>query len=186
MSSVITPRSSSTAISVRGEVVTDRPDHADVGEKAGRQGEVDGGSAEHALAFPERSGYGVEGDRADNGQRQGGPFRCGLRTPPSYGHSECENEPVKAIQITEFGGPEVLELVELPDPEPGAGETVVTIAPDRGQLRRYPCDPQRLPGQAELCRFIPGVELTGVNRRRSPGRRGCSQRSLRREGRGAE
>ena len=28
---------------------------------------------------------------------------------------------MRAILITEFGGPEVLNLVELPDPEPTAG-----------------------------------------------------------------
>ena len=35
---------------------------------------------------------------------------------------------MKAIQIEEFGGPEVLEVVELPDPEPGEGEVVVEVA----------------------------------------------------------
>jgi NADPH:quinone reductase len=34
---------------------------------------------------------------------------------------------VKAIQIEEFGGPEVLEHVELPDPEPSDGEVVVDV-----------------------------------------------------------
>ena len=35
---------------------------------------------------------------------------------------------MRAIQIKEFGGPEVLELVELPDPEPGEGEILVEVA----------------------------------------------------------
>jgi len=35
---------------------------------------------------------------------------------------------MRAIQIQEFGGPEVLELVELPDPEPGDDEVVVEVA----------------------------------------------------------
>ena len=35
---------------------------------------------------------------------------------------------MKAIRIEEFGGPEVMELVELPDPEPGEGEVVVEVA----------------------------------------------------------
>jgi NADPH:quinone reductase len=34
---------------------------------------------------------------------------------------------MKAIQVTEFGGPEVLELVELPDPEPADGIAVVDV-----------------------------------------------------------
>jgi enoyl reductase len=33
----------------------------------------------------------------------------------------------RAIQYTEFGGPEVLTLVEIPDPEPGPGEVSVRI-----------------------------------------------------------
>jgi NADPH:quinone reductase-like Zn-dependent oxidoreductase len=29
---------------------------------------------------------------------------------------------MRAVQITRFGGPEVLEIVDLPDPVPGDGE----------------------------------------------------------------
>jgi NADPH:quinone reductase len=34
---------------------------------------------------------------------------------------------MRAIQITEFGGPEVLRLVDLPDPTPGVGEEVFDV-----------------------------------------------------------
>jgi NADPH:quinone reductase-like Zn-dependent oxidoreductase len=34
---------------------------------------------------------------------------------------------VKAIQIAEFGGPEQLKLVEVPDPEPSDGMVVVDV-----------------------------------------------------------
>jgi NADPH:quinone reductase len=34
---------------------------------------------------------------------------------------------MRAIQIKEFGGPEVLQLVELPDPEPGPGEVRIKV-----------------------------------------------------------
>ena len=34
---------------------------------------------------------------------------------------------MRAVGITEFGGPEVLHLVELPDPEPGPGEVRVRV-----------------------------------------------------------
>ena len=34
---------------------------------------------------------------------------------------------MRAIQITEFGGPEVLKLTELPTPEPGPGETLIRV-----------------------------------------------------------
>jgi NADPH:quinone reductase len=34
---------------------------------------------------------------------------------------------VRAVQIDEFGGPEVLQVVELPTPEPGAGEVLIDV-----------------------------------------------------------
>ncbi len=34
---------------------------------------------------------------------------------------------MRAIQMTEFGGPEVLRLAELPRPEPGAGEALIRV-----------------------------------------------------------
>jgi NADPH2:quinone reductase len=35
---------------------------------------------------------------------------------------------MRAIQMTEFGGPEVLRLVELPTPEPGPGEVLIRVS----------------------------------------------------------
>ena len=35
---------------------------------------------------------------------------------------------MKAIQVKQFGGPEVMELVDLPVPEPKANEAVVKLA----------------------------------------------------------
>lgn len=34
---------------------------------------------------------------------------------------------MRAVQITEFGGPEVLKVVELPDPEPVEGTVLVDV-----------------------------------------------------------
>jgi NADPH2:quinone reductase len=34
---------------------------------------------------------------------------------------------MRAIRIERFGGPEVMDLVELPDPEPGDGEVLVEV-----------------------------------------------------------
>ncbi len=34
---------------------------------------------------------------------------------------------MRAVQITQFGGPEVLEVTELPDPEPGGGAVVCDV-----------------------------------------------------------
>ncbi|MDQ2700673.1 MAG: zinc-binding dehydrogenase, partial [Actinomycetota bacterium] len=72
----------------------------------------------------------------------------------------CEDERVKAIQITEFGGPEVMNLVELPEPQVGPGEELVRIlrtgvnyADTHATSNSYIAE-QQLP-------FIPGVELVG-------------------------
>jgi NADPH:quinone reductase len=35
---------------------------------------------------------------------------------------------MRAIQMTEFGGPEVLKLADLPTPEPGPGETLIRVS----------------------------------------------------------
>ena len=35
---------------------------------------------------------------------------------------------MRAVQITRFGGPEVLEIVDLPDPEPRDGEQLYDVA----------------------------------------------------------
>ena len=67
---------------------------------------------------------------------------------------------MKAIRITEFGGPEVMELVELPDPEPADGEVVVEVArcgvnfADTHATRDDYLAKQTLP-------LIPGGEIAG-------------------------
>ena len=67
---------------------------------------------------------------------------------------------MKAIQIQEFGGPDVLELVELPDPEPKDGEVVVDVArsginfADTHATRNDYLAEQTLP-------MIPGGEISG-------------------------
>jgi len=74
---------------------------------------------------------------------------------------------VKAIQIEEFGGPDVLKHVEIPDPEPGEGEVVVEVArsginfADTHATRNDYLAEQQLP-------LIPGGEVSG---RTSDGRR---------------
>jgi NADPH:quinone reductase len=68
---------------------------------------------------------------------------------------------MKAVQIKEFGGPEVLEHTELPDPEPGDGEVLVNVArsginfADTHVTRNDYLAKQQLP-------FVPGGEVSGT------------------------
>jgi NADPH:quinone reductase len=68
---------------------------------------------------------------------------------------------VKAIQITEFGGPEVLQHVDLPDPEPSDAEVLINVAraginfADTHQRRDDYLAPAQLP-------LIPGMEISGT------------------------
>jgi NADPH:quinone reductase len=74
---------------------------------------------------------------------------------------------VKAIRIEEFGGPEVLQVTEVPDPEPTDGEAVVDVArsginfADTHAIRNDYLAEQTLP-------LIPGGEISG---RTADGRR---------------
>jgi NADPH:quinone reductase len=67
---------------------------------------------------------------------------------------------VKAIQIQEFGGPEKLEAVEIPDPVPGEGEVLVEVArsginfADTHATRNDYLAEQQLP-------LVPGAEISG-------------------------
>ena len=67
---------------------------------------------------------------------------------------------VKAIQIEEFGGPEVLRHVDVPDPEAGEGEVLVEVArsginfADTHATRNDYLAEQTLP-------LVPGAEVSG-------------------------
>ena len=68
---------------------------------------------------------------------------------------------MKAIQIEEFGGPEVLKVVDLPDPEPADGQVVVDVAragvnfADTHAIRNDYLAEQTLP-------LTPGGEISGT------------------------
>ena len=67
---------------------------------------------------------------------------------------------MKAIQITKFGGPEVLELIELADPTPGENEELIDVSciginyADTHQTENSYLSKQELP-------LIPGLEVVG-------------------------
>lgn len=68
---------------------------------------------------------------------------------------------MKAIQIEEFGGPEVMSLVDLPDPVPAEGESLITISrvgvnfSDTHITNDQYVAKQQLP-------LVPGIEFVGV------------------------
>jgi NADPH:quinone reductase len=69
---------------------------------------------------------------------------------------------VKAIQMTEQGGPEVLHLVELPDPKPGPGQVLVKVeaaAVNFSDLMRRRGDLYPVPTPSP---FVPGAEVAGT------------------------
>jgi NADPH2:quinone reductase len=76
---------------------------------------------------------------------------------------------MRAIHVTRFGGPEVLELVELPDPEPGPGQVLLEVTAagvnyaDTHQVENSYLATQSLP-------FVPGSEVVGIT---PDGRRVC-------------
>jgi NADPH2:quinone reductase len=68
---------------------------------------------------------------------------------------------VRAIQIGEFGGPEVLKEVDLPTPEPGPGQVLIEVNragvnfADTHQRTNTYLSRSQLP-------FVPGTEVAGV------------------------
>jgi NADPH:quinone reductase len=70
---------------------------------------------------------------------------------------------MRAVGITEFGGPEVLRLVDLPDPEPGPGEVRIRV---RAAAANPTDTVLRSGGRAERLRdiappHVPGMDAAG-------------------------
>ncbi len=67
---------------------------------------------------------------------------------------------MRAVQITRFGGPEVLDVVDVPEPEPGEGQQLFAVSTaginyaDTHQTENSYLAPQQLP-------LIPGAEFVG-------------------------
>ena len=68
---------------------------------------------------------------------------------------------MKAIQVTQFGGPEVMHLVDLPDPIAGSDQVLIDVTAiglnfaDTVQIRNQYVTQQKLP-------LIPGLEVVGT------------------------
>jgi NADPH2:quinone reductase len=67
---------------------------------------------------------------------------------------------MRVVQIKEFGGPEVLEVVELPDPEAAPGEVVVDVARAGMNFADTHQRHNQYLAKAELP-LIPGAEIAG-------------------------
>jgi NADPH:quinone reductase-like Zn-dependent oxidoreductase len=68
---------------------------------------------------------------------------------------------MRAVQITRFGGPEVLDIVDVPEPEPGDGQQLYDVSTaginfaDTHQIENSYLAAQQLP-------LIPGAEFVGT------------------------
>jgi len=100
--------------------------------------------------------------------------RIGAQTPASIGTSETRPKVggMRAITISAPGGPEVLTLTEVPDPEPGLGQVLVDVAATavnradllqrRGQYQAPPGVPTDIPGLEASGRIAAlGPDVTG-------------------------
>jgi len=69
---------------------------------------------------------------------------------------------VKAIQIREFGGPEVMNLVELPDPVAGDGEVLARISRIGVNFSDTHITNDQYVARQELP-LVPGIEFVGID-----------------------
>ena len=75
---------------------------------------------------------------------------------------------MRAIQMTEFGGPEVLKLVELPTPEPGPEQVLIRVTRAGVNFADTHTRTNSYVRKATLP-LIPGVEVAGVVARAAAG-----------------
>jgi NADPH2:quinone reductase len=68
---------------------------------------------------------------------------------------------MRAIQITEFGGPEVLQLTDLPEPSPGEGEVLIRVTRAGINFADTHQRENTYLAKAELP-LVPGTEVAGV------------------------
>ncbi len=71
-----------------------------------------------------------QGDRSATRTTTGSSRRVGspLLHGPARPATTPQPRPVRAVQITRVGGPEVLDVVDLPDPVPGNGRQLPEVS----------------------------------------------------------
>ena len=163
------------------------PTDAHVGEEAGGEREVHGRAAEHALALAEGRLDRVERDRSDHDEAHSGGeasrqasclgdlygpqsrtldgnrplHRCSKRWAGG-GATELGCADAR-VQIQEFGGPEVLQVVDLPEARARRRRGA-----DRGlarghELRRHPPARELLPRASTRCRWCSAARWSGTD-----------------------
>ncbi len=87
---------------------------------------------------------------------------------------------MRAIAVTTFGGPEVLQLIEVPEPQPGPGQVVIRVvyagvnfAEIMGRRGDY---------HASTLPFVPGLEVSGYIHALGDGVEGLSIGRFHRDG----
>jgi len=78
---------------------------------------------------------------------------------------------MRAVVVSEYGGPEVLTIRDMPEPEPGPGEVTITVAfagVNFTDVRN------RIGDGLGVVPFVPGVEVAGTVRRAGHGVTGLS------------
>src|SRR5688572_18481414 len=68
---------------------------------------------------------------------------------------------MRAAMVTALGGPEVLELVELPDPAPGPGEVLVRVRAACVHPADIAARVGQIPGGPVPPPFLPGWDIAG-------------------------
>jgi NADPH:quinone reductase len=68
-------------------------------------------------------------------------------------------KPMRAIAVTTFGGPEVLQLTEVPEPQPGPGQAIIRVA--YAGVNFAEIMGRRGDYHASSLPFVPGLEVSG-------------------------
>src|SRR4051794_2241330 len=169
MSSVLTPRPRRTAYS-------SSPKSSPTGPTTRTSSKNDAASAKWTAAPPSmrsRTPWGVRTAskaidpttvtlmRQDPNGRDERPPRGRTRCADHGRSLAYPRPPMRAIQMSEYGGPEVLELVELPVPEPSEGEVLIRV--NRAGLNF--ADTHRRTNTylaKDTLPLVPGAEVAGI------------------------
>src|SRR5262249_29963652 len=78
-----------------------------------------------------------------------------------YRRGRGQEEGMRAIRVSQTGGPDVLQIAEVPDPAPGPGQLQVTVTAAGVNFMDIYHREGRPPYRSQLP-YIPGVEGAGV------------------------